>query len=215
MSNKREDIDLVRTSIASVEHLFSAHHGYKSVGKVATYCFAVMEDDRPVAAFTWNPPPPGAAQALSAAPGGGGVLALSRMVAVPKEERRLQKISKALRRQMVGGFIDRTRWPVLVTYSDASMGHTGHVYKCSGWLKDGERTVLTCTNEEGQRKSRYASGKRSSFESNGTAVLTRWVHRACPAGEEAVWMVNNGWWLKRIEGKTWSSGNPAYTWVRE
>jgi hypothetical protein len=52
--------------------------------------------------------------------------------------------------------IDRTRWPVLVTYSDIGQGHTGHVYKCSGWEKVGEperRCPL------GRRRSR--EGRRS------------------------------------------------------
>jgi tRNA U34 5-carboxymethylaminomethyl modifying GTPase MnmE/TrmE len=54
--------------------------------------------------------------------------------ALPREERRLRHISKPLKRQM-RDLIDRTRWPVLVTYSDEGQGHLGHVYKCSGWQK--------------------------------------------------------------------------------
>jgi len=77
-----------------------------------------------VAAYAWQPPPPGASRAVCPeAPE--GVLALSRMVAVPRDERRLQHVSTPLRRQM-RVLIDRGRWPVLVTYSDEGQGHTGN-----------------------------------------------------------------------------------------
>lgn len=212
MPDPREAIDIRSCSLADVRFLFERYHGYKSVGSVATYCFAVYEDGVPVAAFVWSPPPPGAARQLSSAPGGAGVLALSRMVAVPRSERRLQKLSKALRRQMTYR-IDRGRWPVLVTYSDASQGHTGHVYLCSGWQADGERVRAYCTDDEGARVSKYSNGKRSAAQVTGTTVLTRWVHRVCPPGEELAWLRTNGWRREEIPDKRWSSGAPAYRWV--
>ena len=61
-------------ALADVAHLFARYHGYKSVGTLATYCHAVIEDDQPVAAFVWNPPPPGAAQALGALQGADGAV---------------------------------------------------------------------------------------------------------------------------------------------
>lgn len=105
--------------------LFEKHHAYAGISKSTTYLFAVEEAGHCIAAFAWQPPPPGAAQSICGeAPH--GVLALSRMVAVPRAERELRHISKPLRRQMKD-LIDRTRWPVLVTYSDEGLGHTGHV----------------------------------------------------------------------------------------
>jgi hypothetical protein len=208
----RERIDLRECVLSDVARLFEAHHGYKSVGRIAVYCFAVIEDGAPVAAFVWSPPPPGAAKQLSSAPGGAGVLALSRMVAVPRSERRLQKISKALRRQMRDR-VDRGRWPVLVTYSDASLGHTGHVYRCSGWTQDGVRRAAFSVGDSGERRSRYANGKASGLAVVGVTELTRWVHRACPAGTEAEWLERHGWRREAIPGKKWSSGAEAYRWV--
>lgn len=208
----REFIDLRSCRVDEVAHLFLEFHGYKSVGQTATYCFGVFEDGRPVAAFIWNPPPPGPAKSLSSAIGGAGVLALSRMVAVPQDQRRLRHISKPLRRQMAYR-IDRGRWPVLVTYSDSSLGHTGHVYRCSGWQEDGQRSRPICTTDDGQRKSIYASGKRSSAVITGTATLTRWVHRVCPVGEESAWLERHGWVRVPVPGKKWASGAPAHHWV--
>ena len=87
---------------AAREHvlpLFEKYHGYKGIGNLAVYCFAVFEEDRPVAAFVWQPPAPGAAKSVCPEQPA-AVLALSRMVAVPRAERALRHISKPLRRQM-------------------------------------------------------------------------------------------------------------------
>jgi hypothetical protein len=89
--------DLRACDLPVVRALCVAHHGYASAGNNATYAFAVYENDRPVAAFVWQPPPPGAARSVCPE-SPGGVLALSRMVAVPHEQRRLAHISKPLRR---------------------------------------------------------------------------------------------------------------------
>lgn len=34
--------------------------------------------------------------------------------------------------------IDRTRWPVLVTYADTALGHTGAIYLATNWTRQGE-----------------------------------------------------------------------------
>src|SRR6266513_1557813 len=116
-----------RVTLEEVRDLCVRFHGYGSAGASATYAFGVFEGDTLVAAYSWQPPQPGTARAICPeAPQ--GVLALSRMVAVPTETRTLNHVSKPLRRQMRRE-IDRTRWPVLVTYSDEGQGHTGHVYK--------------------------------------------------------------------------------------
>lgn len=118
-------------TLDEVRALCEAHHGYGSAGGVSAYAFVVVERGTNIAGYAWQPPPPNAAATVCPeAPG--GVLALSRMVAVPKDERELKHVSKPLREQ-VKKLIDRTRWPVLVTYSDEGQGHTGYVYKCSGW----------------------------------------------------------------------------------
>ena len=149
--------DLRRVHLSIVRDLCERFHGYRSAGGVAAYAFAVFEDGLPVAAYAWQPPPPGAAKSVCPeAPH--GVLALSRMVAVPKAERFLRHVSKPLRAQMKHE-IDRTRWPVLVTYSDEGQGHTGYVYQCSGWEKTSRRRVEIRTDRAGARASRYSNGK--------------------------------------------------------
>lgn len=198
-------------TIDTVRTLCVAHHGYASAGDVAVYAWAVIEPSGPVAAFAWQPPPPGAAVSVcrEAPP---GVLALSRMVAVPREERALRHISKPLRVQM-RRLIDRTRWPVLVTYSDEGQGHTGHVYKCSGWEKTSRKRVPVMTTKSGARASRYSNGRTGgrALVHAGFTWVQRWEHWACARGEAAEWMAAHGW--RRVPtGRVYRSGAPAFRW---
>lgn len=210
--------DIRPCTIKDVACLCEAHHGYGSAGSTAVYCFGVYEDERLVAAFAWQPPAAGAALSVChEVPG--GVLALSRMVAVPKTERRLAHISKPLR-IIMRRLIDRTRWPVLITYSDESMGHTGHVYKCSGWQPErdekGEpvrRKSPSYTNATGQRVSSYSAGvTRTEGLVRGVDKTTqRWEHWCSPT--PLAHMLDWGWRHEPIPGKVWRSGNPRYTWA--
>jgi hypothetical protein len=204
--------DLRPCSLETVRDLCVRFHGYGSAGENATYAFAVYEDGDAVAAYVWQPPPPGAAR--SACPESpGGVLALSRMAAVPRDERRLRHISKPLRRQMVK-LIDRGRWPVLLTYSDEGQGHTGHVYKCSGWAKT--RRVLRPYFEtaDGKRASSYSNGRHGSrvLTRAGRTWMQRWEHWACERGEALSWMASHGGRRVALPGRVWRSGNQAHTW---
>lgn len=211
-----------------VHDLCARFHAYKGAGGQATYAFGVFErqvdlDDDSfgasaqrvlVAAFAWQPPPPGAARAVCPeAPH--GVLALSRMVAVPSEERRLRHISKPLRYQM-RRLIDRTRWPVLITYSDEGLGHTGHVYKCSGWQPTARATRPTAVDATGARASRYANGATGTraLAQGAPTTIQRWEHWACARGDAARWIEAHGWRREPVPGKTWRSGAPAFTWRR-
>lgn len=205
--------DMRPCTLKEVRALCLKYHGYKSVGSNATYAFAVYENRKPVAVYVWQPPPPGAAKSVCPeCPE--GVLALSRMVAVPKEQRQLRHISKPLRRQM-RMLIDRTRWPVLITYSDESMGHTGHVYKCSGWEKTRVSLRPTFIDKNGARVSSYSNGHHDTSEltRNGTVRMQRWEHWICERGKAALHMQENGWVKIKIRGKTWRSGNPAYMYA--
>lgn len=206
--------DLRPVTRAQVLPLFEAHHGYKSLGKLAVYLFAVFERERPIAAFSWQPPPPGAAKSVCPeAPS--GVLALSRMVAVPKKERELRHISKPLRAQMRRA-IDRGRWPVLVTYSDSSLGHTGHVYMCSGWTKTTASVARMFEDADGRRSSPYSAGKMNGRDLlyAGKSTIQRWEHWVCERGRADKWMTDHGWVRVPIQGKAWASGNQAYRWEK-
>lgn len=199
-------------SIVEIAPLFQRHHAYAGLSSSSTYAFAVEEHGRLVAAFTWQPPPVGAARAVCQEEPA-AVLALSRMVAVPHEERELRHISKPLRMQM-RKLIDRTRWPVLVTFSDEGLGHTGYVYKCSGWQPTA-RNERPQYERDGRRTSTYANGlhSRDGLTLIGHAFVQRWEHWACKRGEVQATMAR-GWRREAIPGKVWKSGNQAHRWVR-
>lgn len=205
---------LVQCHLSDVADFICEHHAYGSAAKTCAYAFAVLERQRPVAAYLWMPPAPGAATVVCPeAPF--GVLALSRMVAVPRDERELNHVSKPLRRQMKV-MIDRGRWPVLVTYSDESMGHTGHVYKCSGWHKAQRRKTPVYKDESGNRVSRYSSGTHNydGKSKHGYAWIQRWEHWACPRGQ-AMEHIRGAGWERRAINRVWASGAQAHTWVKD
>lgn len=206
--------DLRRVDLSDVRELIEQTHAYKSVGNACVAAFAVYESNVCVAAYTWQPPPFGAAKSVCPeAPS--GVLSLSRMVAVDRRLRLLPHISKPLRKIMKYE-IDRTRWPVLVTYSDESLGHTGHVYKCSGW-KPTARALrkMYIDPASGARTSSYANGAmRDDLSLSHIGYIQRWEHRICKVGETEQWMARHGW--SRVPtGGFYASGNPAYRWVRQ
>lgn len=206
--------DLRPIAMDEVRALCVAYHGYASAGAVAVYAWGVHEDGRLVAAYAWQPPPPGAAASVCPeAPY--GVLALSRMVAVPKKERVLKHISKPLKKQMKR-LIDRTRWPVLVTYSDEGEGHNGYTYQCSGWEKTA-RAQVRIYEKDGKRASAYSNGGfgKRELDAAGKTWVQRWEHWACARGEAKKWMEGHGWERVVVEGKVWRSGNPAYTFRRK
>ena len=206
--------DLRPCPLTVVADMCAQHHGYGSAGQVSAYAFAVYEGGQPVAAYAWQPPPPGAARTVCPeAPA--GVLALSRMVALPRAQRQLNHVSKPLRRQM-RQLIDRTRWPVLITYHDEGEGHTGHVYKCSGWERGPRIRRHTLVDGDGRRVSSYANGGRSRQPglTRGHTWIVRWAHWACPRGAAAVWMHDHGWRRHPVAGR-WRSGQPKHRWTRQ
>lgn len=212
MKNERKWPIPRRCSRADVMPLIKRFHAYKSLGQFGELWACFSSEGEPLAAFAWQPPPHAAAKSVS--PGcPTAVLSLSRMVAVPKAERDWH-ISKPLRWLMRKG-IDRSRWPVLLTYADTGAGHSGHVYVCSGWKLHGTSNRIYYVDGEGRRQARYTNGGKlvPGLKKGGTTVLKRFVHRICPAGEERQFLIAGGW--QQIEtGRVWRSGNRAKKWVR-
>lgn len=60
-------------------------------------------------------------------------LQLSRLVVRPEAPK--NAASFLLRWSM--RLLDRSVWPVLITYADSGQGHTGAIYKATGWAADG------------------------------------------------------------------------------
>ena len=130
-------------------------------------------------------------------------------------QRKLKHVSKPLKVQMAK-LIDRTRWPVLVTYSDEGQGHTGYVYKCSGWTPTKKSKNPFYTDQEGKRVSSYANGITGcrSILFGGYTTIQRWEHWACKPGTAFDFMSIFGWRRVPVIGKYWASGNPAYRYEK-
>ena len=95
-------------------------------------------------------------------------------------------------------------------------GHTGHVYKCSGWQPTERAERVFYVDAEGRRHSIPTSDTRDrGLRVGGKTVLQRWEHRACAPGDAAEWLRRHGWRRAEIPGRVWRSGNPAFRWVRD
>jgi hypothetical protein len=120
------------------------------------------------------------------------VLSLSRMVAVPRGQRELRHISKPLKEQMKH-LIDRTRWPVLVTYADAGQGHDGYVYKCAGWQPAGSTITDVTVDDAGACKSRYSNQATVAVHTIGESEKLQFEHWQCPRWVAPEWHHAHDW----------------------
>lgn len=198
-----------RVPRSEVVDLFETYHAYAGVGAVAAFWAA---GDPAQAAWAWTPAAPGAARKMCPeCPS--LVLGLARMVATPRVGRDWH-ISKPLKWVMKRG-IDRTRWPVLVTYADTGVGHSGHVYRVSGWVEDG-RVSRPYYEVGGVRVSPYRDGRMRTDlrRPAGKTELIRFVNRACPPGEERAFAAAGGW-TQVDTGKTWRNGSPRRKWIND
>lgn len=82
----------------------------------------------------WWQPPAAAVAKMLAPDAPDSVLGLSRLVvddAMPGNAATFL-LAASMR------LLDRERWPILVTYADTGQGHTGAIYKATGWERHGE-----------------------------------------------------------------------------
>ena len=203
------NFDIRKVESWEIKSFFKRYHGYGSVGITSTYAFAVYEEGKIVAAFTWQPPIIGAAKSVSR-DCYFGVLALSRMVAVDKAERKLKHISKPLKYQMFR-MIDRTRWPILITYSDESMGHNGFVYECSKFKRTLRSEAIAYTDKDGARVSSYSSGENKNMDGYQRKIIfiQRWENCIVKKENCLRFMEKFGW--ERVPtGKKYRSGTWAF-----
>lgn len=169
------------------ENLIRCLHYSRSCPNTSTYrhgLYALSEGFMAPArgAALWIPPTKTAAQAL-AGDEWEGVLSLSRLVVAP--EIGTNGASFLLGRSMK--LIDRTRWPVLVTYADTNQGHTGAIYRATNWLEHGpvpagdvweSPTGELCGRKRGGRTFTAAQMTERGFRRRPNAPKIRFVHDA-------------------------------------
>ncbi len=120
------------------EALIRAFHYSASCPNTSTYRHGLyLTADGEIAlaygAALWIPPTRSAATAIAGEDDCEGVLSLSRFVIVPDVPKNAASflLGRSMRQ------IDRRVWPVLVTYADTNLGHTGGIYKATNWRCDG------------------------------------------------------------------------------
>ncbi len=128
----------------------------------STYRHGLYRSDPAMAPFVgelvgvalWIPPTRRAAESV-AGQDWGGVLCLSRLAIAP--EVGTNGASFLLGRSM--RLIDRCRWPWLLTYADANMGHTGAIYRATNWTDMGDTAAGdTWLTPEGRQVGRKRGG---------------------------------------------------------
>jgi hypothetical protein len=134
-------------------------------------------------AALWLPPTRRAAEAV-AGDEWGGVLSLSRLAVSPDAPRNAASFLLATSMRL----LDRGRWPVLLTYADTHQGHTGAIYKATGWELDAVTSAGSYFVKDGRQVGRKR-GKRNipaaELRAEGYVEIRsdklRFVHRRAAA----------------------------------
>lgn len=162
-------------------------HYSKSGPNTSTYRHGLYKSDHAplvgvcFGAALWIPPTRTAAESV-AGENWRGVLCLSRLVVSPEVPP--NGASFLLGRSMK--MIDRTRWPVLLTYADTAHGHTGSIYKATNWEELGKTPAGDVwIDSQGRQCGRKRGGKtltRSEMLARGYSQLPsmpkiKFVHR--------------------------------------
>lgn len=144
---------------------------------------AFMEQSRIFGATWWLPPTKTCGASVNP-DNPQGVLSLSRVVCVPDAPK--NSCSFLIRHSM--RFIDRKRWPVLITFADGWRGHDGTIYKAlasCGWVHDGyskpERTYVKNgvmgSRKRGPKTYTHSEMLSLGYECVGKFRRKRFVHR--------------------------------------
>lgn len=122
-----------RLSLDFAQRLTARHHYAKGGSNTAVYVHGLFRrgdifDEQCQGVAWWLPPTRAAAEATDRERWK-GVLCLSRLVIEPSVPANACTFLLARSRRQ----IDRTAWPVLVTYADEWRGHTGAIYRADNW----------------------------------------------------------------------------------
>ena len=151
------------------------HHYARGAPNTSTYRHGLYRAaDWPMATEPWGValwiPPTRAAAETVAGEDWGGVLALSRFAIHPDVPP--NGASFLLGRSMK--MIDRERWPWLLTYADTGEGHTGAIYRATGWDCRGSVAAGdTWVDEAGVMRGRKRGGRTMTAIEMTQAGLTR------------------------------------------
>lgn len=156
-------------------HAFITQHHYaRSAANTSVYAIGLFSpapnNDFLLGAQLWMPTTPTVARSLAAryAPDlpnpPAQVLALSRLALIPQLPTNTASRFLALARTTI---IDRTRWPILVTWADTNQGHQGTIYRADNWIQDSTTSggdVYRDPQRNNQQVARRATRSRTRQE---------------------------------------------------
>lgn len=131
-----ETVELARARALVTEHHYARDAANTAVGRHGLFR---RVDGALVGAALWMPPTAGAAKGLALTHLGSQdrareVLVLSRLVVAPGEPKNAAGLLLGASTRLV---LADERWSLLVTYADEAEGHTGTIYRATGWTPDG------------------------------------------------------------------------------
>jgi hypothetical protein len=131
---RRADYALIDVDLDFALWFFTRHHYSKGCAKQAAAVHGLVRRGVIIGVAFWMPPPKPAAVYVAKKLGGvhNDVLSLSRLAVVPDEPQNVASM-------LIGRSIRAlpARWTRLLTFADESQGHTGTIYRATGWIEDG------------------------------------------------------------------------------
>lgn len=123
--------------LSTVQSMVRREHYSGGGSNTAVYTLGVFPADEwfgvePIAVSWWLPPTPACGRAVWP-DDCQAVLSLSRLVCEPHAPKNTPSFLLAHGMK----FIDRQRWPILITFADDWQGHTGAIYRAAGWIECG------------------------------------------------------------------------------
>lgn len=175
MTGRPGDLIASEWTVGPIEHREAAtfirehHYSRSSSNTGRAHGLLSVQDDSIWGAVIWLPPTRRAAEAV-AGDQWRGVLACSRLAVRPDAPRNAASFLLAASMRL----LDRDRWPVLLTYADTAQGHTGAIYKATGWTSDGHVPAGdTWTGPNGEQRGRKRGGRNLTAEEMRAAGFTR------------------------------------------
>lgn len=173
---RRADWGVKPCTLRDARALVEQYHYSRSTANTAVATHGLFRDDGRGGlwgAAVWMPPTPTAARAV-AGDDWRGVLTLSRLVVHPDVP--INGASFLLGGSM--DLLDRGRWPILLTYADSRMGHTGAIYRATNWLDEGDvKAGDTWIGPNGEQRGRKRGPRNYSADEMRAMGFTR-----APAG---------------------------------
>lgn len=156
---RKQDFEVRPCSLDLAREIIEKHHYAVGGSNTAVYTQGLFPRgavwDRDCVGVAWWLPPTKGAAVKNYPQNWNGVLMLSRLACVPGTPK--NACSFLIRHAM--RFIDRKRWPYLLTYADEWRGHEGTIYKAAGWQEGDWTKREACYVKDGRLVSRKAGPK--------------------------------------------------------